>query len=83
MNRVTTPSGQNTVGIIVHRTPIIVFDRESVQTQSTEKILDENELLERVFNGVVERGVQRFEFVLFGTWFGSNRGNRMGHDNRL
>ncbi|OKO99711.1 hypothetical protein PENSUB_8258, partial [Penicillium subrubescens] len=38
--------GQNKVGIIV-------FDRESVQAQSIEKILDKNELLERDMEALI------------------------------
>ncbi|OKP12554.1 hypothetical protein PENSUB_1809 [Penicillium subrubescens] len=46
-------NGQNTVGIIV-------FDRESVQGQSIEKIFDKNELLERDFYGMVEKRGKAF-----------------------
>jgi hypothetical protein len=48
-------NGQNAVGIIVHPIPIIL-DRESIQTQSTEKILDEKSYWNETSMAWLKRG---------------------------
>lgn len=68
-NRVTTRIRQTTVGVIVHRTPKVVFDRESVHVKSIEKIDGKNEPTEVNSMEWLKGGLTRLEFGSLRTWF--------------